>query len=339
MPTPHPGRTCGGMVRVNLQSPDESTRAQRRAALAERRVAAVQRRRGYIERLNDWLDAEQRLADAENRRGWGIVVAATRRFMSIEGFDLAGLVALELFLTVVPLTIIGYALFAPHKAGTAVGDLYVRQLHLAGDDANLVRRTFGSVFELQAAYSDPWGLLGWAIWGIPMALTVAKVFAKAWTMPEPGFWTQVWRGTAWFLLYMAATVCSDVIEMSSRHLLPHGPVAYFGGMLVGLLPLVILWAASHPLLVPGARWNTSTMILIGLIGAVLTGPVMRIAEVPAFPLFMSWWEGFGPLGVAMTLLTWSMVQGLGWLVAACLGAVVVERRRRFRPDGNLLPPA
>lgn len=302
-----------------------------------RHERAAVRHRGYVERFTDWLDAEQRLADAEDRRGWGILVACLRRFVAIEGFDLAGLISLELFLTVVPLTILGYALFMPHHAGNAVGELYVRQLHLSGTNAQLVSQTFGTVDELRQENTTFWDGFSWLIWGVPMALTVAKVFAKAWSLPEPGFRTQLWRGALWFVLYLVSTVSADFLEVGTRQVLHHSFLGFALGLAASTVPLVVLWAVSHPLLVPGARWNWTTMLLIGLVGAVLNGPVLRMAEVPAFPLFMSWWEGFGPLGVAMTLLTWSTVQGVGWVVAACVGAVVVERRRPIGPDGNLVP--
>jgi hypothetical protein len=37
------------------------------------------------------------------------------------------------------------------------------------------------------------------------------------------------------------------------------------------------------------------------------------------------WTGFGPIGVAMALMTWCGVIAIGWVVTACVGAVLWER--------------
>ena len=60
--------------------------------------------------------------------------------------------------------------------------------------------------------------------------------------------------------------------------------------------------------------------------AHIDGVVLRIAGKIFFPLLLSGWEGFGPIGVAMTLMTWSAVVGTGWVVCACAGAIIVERQ-------------
>ena len=49
-----------------------------------------------------------RLEQLEDSRSLGVPVATTRRFFEIEGLDLGGLLALELFTTVIPLILIGF---------------------------------------------------------------------------------------------------------------------------------------------------------------------------------------------------------------------------------------
>ena len=55
-------------------------------------------------------------------------------------------------------------------------------------------------------------------------------------------------------------------------------------------------------------------------GIILPGVARTV-----FPLLLSGWTGFGPIGVAMTLMTWCGVVGVGWVVSACAGAVFWER--------------
>jgi hypothetical protein len=44
-----------------------------------------------------------------------------------------------------------------------------------------------------------------------------------------------------------------------------------------------------------------------------------------FPMLLKGWSGFGPMGVAMTLMTWSGVLATGWVVIPCVGAILWGR--------------
>ena len=43
------------------------------------------------------------------------------------------------------------------------------------------------------------------------------------------------------------------------------------------------------------------------------------------PSLLHDWDGFGPIGVAMALLIWCGAVGTGWVLTACVGAVLWER--------------
>ena len=67
------------------------------------------------------------------------------------------------------------------------------------------------------------------------------------------------------------------------------------------------------------------MLVAGLAGLLIEGIILPGAARVVFPALLSGWTGFGPIGVAMTLMTWCGVVGVGWVVAACAGAVFWER--------------
>jgi hypothetical protein len=67
------------------------------------------------------------------------------------------------------------------------------------------------------------------------------------------------------------------------------------------------------------------LALAGLAGVVIDGTILPLAARILFPQLLSGWDGFGPIGVAMALITWCMVMGIGWVVTACVGAVLWER--------------
>ena len=67
------------------------------------------------------------------------------------------------------------------------------------------------------------------------------------------------------------------------------------------------------------------LVLAGLAGVVIDGTILPLAARICFPPLLSGWDELGPIGVAMALLTWCGVIGTGWVVTACVGAVLWER--------------
>jgi hypothetical protein len=65
--------------------------------------------------------------------------------------------------------------------------------------------------------------------------------------------------------------------------------------------------------------------LAGLAGVAIDGICIPLTGRLVFPSLLDGWNGFGPIGVAMALLTWCGVIGTGWVITACVGAVLWER--------------
>ncbi len=58
---------------------------------------------------------------------------------------------------------------------------------------------------------------------------------------------------------------------------------------------------------------------------VIEGIILPLAARVVFPKLLVGWVGFGPIGVAMALMTWCGVIGVGWVATACVTAVLWER--------------
>ena len=58
---------------------------------------------------------------------------------------------------------------------------------------------------------------------------------------------------------------------------------------------------------------------------LIDGTIIPLAARVIFPPLLRGWDGFGPIGVAMTMMTWCWVIGIGWVVTACVSAVLWER--------------
>ncbi|WP_431238849.1 hypothetical protein ACQ86B_03230 [Mycolicibacterium aichiense] len=67
------------------------------------------------------------------------------------------------------------------------------------------------------------------------------------------------------------------------------------------------------------------LALAGLAGVVIDGVVIPLGSRLIFPSLLHDWDGFGPIGVAMALLIWCGAVGTGWVLTACVGAVLWER--------------
>ena len=107
--------------------------------------------------------------------------------------------SIELFTTVLPLIILGFAYLSGFADNASVGKLFVRQLGLTGSSEQNVLAAFGTSDALRSSWTVV-GLAGFLIWGIPMALTVAGMFGKAWQREPFSLGQRLGRGAAWFVL-------------------------------------------------------------------------------------------------------------------------------------------
>ena len=95
---------------------------------------------------------------------------------------------------------------------------------------------------------------------------------------------------------------------------------------VALVPVWLFWSLTPVLLVRHGGRGWSYLALAGFAGVAIDGVAIPLAGRLIFPPLLDGWDGFGPMGVAMALLTWTAVIGSGWIVTACLSAVLWERR-------------
>ena len=260
-----------------------------------------------------------RVEQLEASRRLGLPVAATRRFFEIEGLDLGGLLALELFTTVIPLILIGFGWFSGFSNSLSFGDLLIRQLELEGDGASQVRGLFGTGASLKSTWTVV-GLASFLVWGIPMASQVAKTFARAWRRERFAFLEEVWRGGLWFFLFLGTQIGTVAVSTVQVAGIPH---MVFN--LLGLLPSFLLWSATPALLVRNGANGWKHLAWCGVAGVILDMALIRVITRVLLPMLLSGWEGFGPIGAAMALMTWCTVVAALWVITACLGAVLWER--------------
>jgi hypothetical protein len=262
-------------------------------------------------------DIRRRLADARKMR---LAAAVAARFIEIDGATLGGLVSIQLFTTVIPLTIIGFDYLSGFAENESPGTLFIRELGLVHPLTERVRVAFGD----SSAFRSSWtfiGVGGFLVWGIPMSITIAGIFAKAWRREQFGLGQRLLRGATWFVLYLTMIALREQIALGGDHTGAIRALLF----VASLVPVWIFWSLTPVLLVRGGGRGLKYLALAGLAGVVIGGTIIPLAARVIFPHLLSGWDGFGPIGVSMAFMTWCGVIGTGWVVTACVGAVLWER--------------
>lgn len=264
------------------------------------------------------LEARYRRLAATRRLG--PVVAIVERFREIDGPTLGILVSVLLFTTVIPLMILGFCYFDGFAENVSPGTIWIRELGLRHPTSDRVRIAFGDSAGLKTNWTFI-GVVGFLVWGIPMATTVAGIFAKAWRRAPLNLFARVARGSTWFVLYLAMIASRERIAFGGDHTGLTRALLFT----VALIPVWIFWSLTPVLLVRNGWRGLAYVTLAGLAGVLIDGVAIPLSGRVVFPSLLDGWAGFGPIGVAMALLTWCGVIGVGWVLTACVGAVLWER--------------
>ena len=228
--------------------------------------------------------------------------------------------SIELFTTVLPLTILGFSYLSEFADNASLGDVIVRQLDLTGSTERTVRATFSTSDALRSSWTAI-GMAAWLVWGVFMAITVAGIFAKAWRREPFPVAQRVWRGTVWFAVYLASLVVREQILIAIAHRHPWEVGLY----VLALVPDFLFWMLTPLLLVRDGPRSRRLLAKAGLAGMLIDGVIVSLATSILLPPLLIRWTSFGPIGVAMAAMSWSLVVGYSWVAIACFSAVLAER--------------
>ncbi|PWJ27021.1 hypothetical protein ATK17_3207 [Branchiibius hedensis] len=71
----------------------------------------------------------------------------------------------------------------------------------------------------------------------------------------------------------------------------------------------------------GARF----LVTAGFAGLAIDGVILPLVERLFAPSLLEGWNGFGSIGVAMAIIIWCGAIAIGWVLTACMSAVIWER--------------
>src|ERR1700761_5672971 len=173
-------------------------------------------------RFSTWTAKVRQYQEKLEKRPWvAFPLESIRRFNKIEGKHLAIVIALNLFVAVIPLIIIGYAFveaFNPHRD---VGNLLASDLHLTGSTAQIVRDTFsnaGSGKSVALSIS----LISLLVTGLDVSATAQIAYARAFSMTPLRGVQKYLRGAGWLILLLADTGAA----LTLRNLATHHPLGF-----------------------------------------------------------------------------------------------------------------
>ena len=216
--------------------------------------------------------------------------------------------------------ILGFAFVSGFADDASPGTVWIRELGLIEPHSGHVRAAFGTAKGVRSEWNFL-GLAAFLVWGIPMSMTVAAMFAKAWQRDQFGRGQRLARGALWFVLYLTMMGLRVRIADSSEHSRTT-QIALFA---VTLIPMWIFWSLTPFVLVRDGGRGLKYLALAGLAGVAIDGVIIPVVSRLVFPPVIGSWIDFGPIGIAMALMAWCGILGVGWVVIACTGAVMWER--------------
>ena len=156
-------------------------------------------------RQQEWLArARQYRSDLEQRPRIGFLLRSSRRYVEIEGKHLSLVIAMNLFVAIIPLLILGYAFleaFNPHRS---FGVVVVHAFHLTGSTARTVEDMFTTASSGKSTALSI-SIISLLITGFDISATVQLAYARAFAVTPLTGLRKYLRGAAWLVVLLAVT--------------------------------------------------------------------------------------------------------------------------------------
>lgn len=270
-----------------------------------------------VERDDKWQQRKERLIAM---RGISIPTAIVRRFFQIDGIRMAMLMAFNLFISIIPLMILAFALVSQFRERIQLSTVFVEQFHLRGETALIVRGAFprtSNIIKVASAIA----VVSFAISGFDVAAVFQRTFADAWQVKRIRGWRGPVRGGIWFILVF--------LTFAFGQLLQRGPARY-GVWAYGIsVPIVAVmnywfWKITPRLLLDKqlASRDLRPGAILGMIGST----ALWVASLLILPGWFGWYgRGFGGVGIALAMLSWTYVVAIVWVIIVVISAITWER--------------
>lgn len=253
-------------------------------------------------------------------RAISVPTLTVRRFFAISGIRKANLLAFNLFICVVPLTILLFAAIAPTRRHLDLGQVMVEQFRLHGVTADVMRDAFppnSGILRVASVIV----VVSFAVSGFDVGSIFERTFAEAWGVAPYGGWRGALRGGFWFVLVFGTFGLSQFLQgIPARH----GRPLYLAVIPVILVMNYLFWLIT-PRLLLDKELDPPDLRPGAIMGMIASTVLWRLSAV-VLPGWFDWYaRGFGGVGVALAMLSWTYVVAIVWVVIVVASSAYWER--------------
>jgi len=212
-------------------------------------------------------------------------------------------IAINLFVSIIPLLILGYAFleaFNPHRS---FGTVVVHAFHLTGNTARTVENTFTTASSGKSTALSI-SIISLLITGLDISATVQLAYARAFGVTPLSGLQKYLRGAIWLLMLLAVLVL----------VIPSYLLLQFSFYIVTprlLLDLPFAWRD----LAPGAVVSTAAAIL-----------VTAVSSFQLHRWFNAYGTAYGSFGISLGIIAYVGLIALFWVWIAAIMGVYWERK-------------
>jgi uncharacterized BrkB/YihY/UPF0761 family membrane protein len=250
----------------------------------------------------------------------GFPIATYRRFKEIEGKQLAFVIGGNLFISLIPLFIVGYAIIEAFNPNRSFAVVVIQRFQLHGETADLVRQTFTNARSgRDVAVSI--SLVSLLLTGFGVATTVQTAYARSFRVAPLRGVRKLTRGAAWLLMLLTVTSVTLTLRYWA-----HSRPWWF---LLLVLPLVAAVDFVFYLVTPRLLTDVPFEWRHLVPGAAIC--VVAFAIVNAVSAFLmrrwlgSYGRAYGGFGVALAFLSWIGLLATFWVWIGAVAGVWWER--------------
>jgi membrane protein len=256
----------------------------------------------------------------EERPLVGFPIASYRRFKEIDGKQLAFVIGGNMFISVIPLFIVGYAVieaFNPHRTFATI---IIQRFQLTGETADTVRATFTNA-QSGRNIALSLSIASLFITGFGVATTVQTAYARAFRVAPLKGAVKFVRGGAWLLLMLTVTA----LGLTLRYWASGEPWWFLLLMLpfTGTLNFLFFWISPRLLLDLPFGWRP---LVPGALVCVLVNAAVGFASALYLRnLLQAYGHAYGGFGIALAFLAWIGILALFWVWIGVIAAIYWER--------------
>ena len=260
--------------------------------------------------------AEQLRDDIERRPRLGLPLRSFRRFNDIEGKHLALVIAVNLFIAIIPLLILGYAIVVGFNPNRDFGDVVVNAFHLTGSTAHTVQNTFTNARSGQSTALSI-SVISLLITGFDISATVQLAYARAFRVQPLSGLHKYLRGATWLIVLLVVSSGGLTLRY-----LASGRSAWFLLVLIpGYLLLQFGFFIVTPRLLldlPFAWRDLARGAAVSTVAAVIVG---AFSSYQLHRWVSGYAHSYGGFGVALSMIAYVSLLAVFWVwVAAVMGA-------------------